>query len=452
MSKNICVVGGGYVGLVTSACLAEVGHSVVCVDSDQNKIKTLKMGQIPIHEPGLSELVAKNRERGNLSFSDSIASGMNCPGGPAEVVFIAVGTPPRADGSADLTSVEAVAREVAKNLKGYTVVVDKSTVPVKTGEWVFKTIQRFNKSGHDCDVASNPEFLAEGTAVNDFLHPDRIVFGVASKRAEDVMRAVYAPIPGPVLVTDIESAELIKHASNSFLATKISFINAVSILCEKVGADVSLVAQGMGLDKRIGPSFLKAGIGFGGFCFPKDLEAFRWISKQCGYDFDLLRNVQEINEFQKEWVLRKLEKELWNLEGKTVAILGLSFKPHTDDLRFAPSLEIIEKLIQRQVKVRACDPVAGSKAESLKGRIHLAKDAYDASIGADAVVLVTEWPEYRELNFGKLREIVHQPVFLDGRNVYDPAFVRREGFVYYGVGRGTRLTERSGKEAICAYS
>lgn len=450
MRVNVCVVGGGYVGLVTSACLAECGHFVVCVDSDKAKVDTLLSGNLPIHEPGLKELVEKHRSLGNLFFTTAISSGMNFQGRVSSVVFIAVGTPPKSDGSADLTSVESVAREVAKNLLGYTVVVDKSTVPVKTGEWVYKTIQRFNRSGHDCDVASNPEFLAEGTAVKDFLHPDRIVLGVKSKRAEEVLRAVYAPIGGTVLVTDVESAELIKHASNSFLATKISFINAVSVLCEKVGADISLVAQGMGLDKRIGPSFLRAGIGFGGFCFPKDLEAFRWISKQCGYDFDLLRVVQEINEFQKDWVIRHLEKELWNLEGKTVAILGLSFKPDTDDLRFSPSMEIIEKLLKRHVALRVCDPVSAGKAEILKQKVFVAKDAYEAAIGSDAVVLMTEWSEYKQLDFSKLRGLVHQPIFLDGRNVYDPEIVRRAGFVYRGVGRGHRLGEKMENEGVCA--
>ena len=286
---EICVVGTGYVGLVTGTCLAELGHRVVCVDSDKKKLSSLKAGKIPIYEPGIEKLFHKNIKEKRLSFAGSVQEGMNQGKRRAKVVFIAVGTPPRADGSADLSAVEAVAETVAKSMKDYTVVVDKSTVPVETGEWVARTIARFNKSGVPYDVVSNPEFLSEGSAVNDFLHPDRIVLGVASKRAEAVMRAVYAPIKSTVLVTDVKSAELIKHASNSFLATKISFINAVSALCEKVGADVTKVALGMGLDRRIGPQFLRAGIGFGGFCFPKDLEAFYWISKQKGYEFSCSR-------------------------------------------------------------------------------------------------------------------------------------------------------------------
>ena len=434
---NVCVVGSGYVGLVTGTCLAELGHRVVCVDSDPRKLASLKAGKIPIYEPGLEELFARARKRGLLSFAGSVKEGLSHKGHRAEVVFIAVGTPPRADGSADLSAVETVAEEVARTMTDYTVIIDKSTVPVETGDWVSKTVSRFNKRGVPDDVVSNPEFLSEGTAVKDFLHPDRIVLGVTSPRAERVMRQVYEPIKAPVLVTDVKSAELIKHASNSFLATKISYINAVSVLCEKVGADITQVAHGMGLDKRIGPLFLRPGVGFGGFCFPKDLEAFHWISKQKGYDFQLLTAVKEINEHQKAWVLRKLEETLWNLEGKTVALLGLAFKPETDDMRFAPSVDIIRMLKQRNVRVRAADPVAVSRAKALpalKGVV-FCKDAYECVKGADALALVTEWSQYRELDWKRILKLMRVPIVLDGRNLYDPARLRKAGFTYCGVGR-----------------
>ena len=436
-SLNLCVVGAGYVGLVTGACLADIGHRVVCVDSDPKKLKALKAGKVPIHEPGLDEVFRRVVKSGRLRFAGSVVEGLDFRGRRAEVVFIAVGTPPRHDGSADLSAVEAVAETVAKHMSAYTVIVDKSTVPVETGEWVSRTVQRFNKSGTPYDVVSNPEFLSEGSAVKDFLHPDRVVLGVSSPRAEAVMRAVYAPLKAPVLVTDVKSAELIKHASNSFLATKISYINAVSALCEKVGADVQMVAKGMGLDRRIGPMFLNAGIGFGGFCFPKDLEAFYWISKQKGYDFQMLKAVKEVNELQKGWIARKIEEKLWNLEGKTVALLGLAFKPNTDDMRFAPSIDVVRQLKARGVKLRAFDPVSASRAKELpefKG-VHFAKDEYDALKGADALAVVTEWPRFRDLDLKRAKKLMRTAVLLDGRNVFDPAAARRLGFDYAGVGR-----------------
>lgn len=432
---DICVVGAGYVGLVTGACLAEIGHRVVLVDSDRAKLRQLRAGRCPIYEPGLEDLLKRHRRSGRLAFADSVKSGMSHRGRRAEVVFIAVGTPPRADGSADLSAVEAVAAEVARAMRDYTVVVDKSTVPVETGEWVKRTIERVNGKGVPYDVTSNPEFLSEGTAVKDFLHPDRIVLGVSSPRAEKLLREVYAPIKAPVLVTDVKSAELIKHASNSFLATKISFINAVSRLCEAVGADVNLVAQGMGLDRRIGPHFLRAGLGFGGFCFPKDLEAFRWIAKKKGYDFRLLKEVQDINESQRDWVLRGVEELLWNLEGKRVAVLGLSFKPNTDDLRFAPSLKIIESLLERGVRVAAYDPVAMPKAKALLRGVEFAKDAYAAARGADCAALVTDWPHFQSLDLKRVRGLMRNPILLDGRNLFDPAKARALGFQYRSVGR-----------------
>jgi len=434
-THDICVIGSGYVGLVTGVCLAELGHRVVCVDSDRAKVRTLKAGKLPFHEPGLAPLLLKNMKAKRLTFAHSIAEGVNPKGRRAAVAFIAVGTPPRHDGSADLSAVEAVAAEVARAMKDFTVIVDKSTVPVETGAWVEKTVKRVNKRGIPFEVASNPEFLAEGSAVEDFLHPDRIVIGVSTPRAEKVLREVYAPLEAPILVTDVKSAELIKHASNSFLATKISFINAVSRVCEAVGADVTMVARGMGLDKRIGPSFLRAGIGFGGFCFPKDLEAFYWISKQKGYDFQLLKAVADVNETQRSWVLRQVESELWNLPGKKVGLLGLAFKPHTDDLRFAPSLDIVKALQAHGVAVTVHDPVAMDKAKRLLKGVRFAKDAYDCAKGVDALVLVTEWPEYKEMDLPRVARTMNNPVLLDGRNVFDPAAVRKLGFVYRSVGR-----------------
>ncbi|MBI3553443.1 MAG: UDP-glucose/GDP-mannose dehydrogenase family protein [Elusimicrobia bacterium] len=434
---SVCVVGSGYVGLVTGTCLAELGHHVVCVDSDAKKLASLKAGKVPIYEPGLPELFKKNVKAGRLRFAPSVKDGMEGKGWRAQLVFIAVGTPPRPDGSADLSAVEKVAEEVARNLKDYTILIDKSTVPVETGEWVAKTVSRINKKHVPCDVVSNPEFLSEGSAVQDFLKPDRIVLGVSSARAEKVMRELYAKVEAPVLVTDVKSAELIKHASNSFLATKISYINAVASLCEKVGADVAQVAHGMGLDRRIGPMFLRAGIGFGGFCFPKDLEAFHWIAKQKGFDFHLLKAVKEINEQQKAWVIRRIEENLWNLEGKTVALLGLAFKPHTDDLRFAPAVDIVRMLHERRVRIRATDPVAMARAKAsseLKGVV-FCKDAYACAKGADALVLVTEWPQYKDLDFKRVSKLMRNPLVLDGRNLYDPQKLRRLGFTYRGVGR-----------------
>lgn len=432
---NICVVGAGYVGLVSGACLAEVGHRVVCVDSDHSKIKMLEKGVMPIYEDDLERVVKKNVKAGRLHFAGSIKDGMHHGGHRAEAVFIAVGTPPREDGSADLSAIEKVSEQVALNMTDYTVIVEKSTVPVATCDWINKTVKRHNKRNIPFDVASNPEFLREGTAVWDFLEPDRVVVGVSSKQAEDLMRRVYKPIKGPLVITSVKSAELIKHASNSFLSTKISFINAVANVCEKTGANVEDVARGMGLDKRIGASFLKAGIGFGGFCFPKDLEAFYWLSSQVGYDFALLKTVKDINEGQKMWLIKKIEEELWNLEGKTVALLGLAFKPETDDMRFAPSIDIIRELLKRGAKVRGYDPVSQENARKTIKGIYFAKDAYDCVRDVDCVCLVTEWKEFAALDQKKLMAAVKHQIMIDGRNLYDPAKMRELGWTYKSVGR-----------------
>ncbi len=433
MKKEIAVIGSGYVGLVTGACLAEIGHNVVCVDKDKKKIKTLLKGQIPIYEPGLDEVVRKNRKAGRLTFVDNIEAGLK----KAEGIFIAVNTPPLPNGEADLSYVEAVAREVAQNMKRYTIVIEKSTVPVETGEKIKQTMRLYGNGKGDFDVVSNPEFLREGSAMQDFLKPDRIVFGVESKRAETFMRELYAPLKATMIVTDIKSSELIKHSSNSFLAMKISFINAVAQVCERVGADVTRVAEGMGFDSRIGRSFLNAGLGFGGSCFPKDLRAYIHMAETAGYNFELLKVVQRINEEQKLWVVEKLKKSLWNLRGKTIGLWGLSFKSETDDLRNAPALDIIGHLQQSGCHVQAYDPVSMEKARPLLKNVKLCKNAYEVAKGADAVVLVTEWAEFKNLDLQKVKSLVRTPVFLDGRNIYNPKVVAALGFQYHGVGRAT---------------
>jgi len=433
---NICIVGAGYVGLVSGACLSEIGHRVVCVDSDPKKIAMLKKGVMPIYEDDLARVVKKNVKAGRLFFANSIKDGMHHDGHRAEAIFIAVGTPPRDDGSADLSAIERVAEEIAHNMSDYTVIVEKSTVPVETCEWINKTVTRHNKRHIPYDVASNPEFLREGTAVWDFLKPDRVVLGCPSKECEAVMRKIYKAMKGaPILVTDVKSAELIKHASNSFLATKISYINAVAQICEKTGADVEMVAKGMGMDKRIGMSFLKAGIGFGGFCFPKDLEAFYWLSHRKGYDFELLKTVKTINEQAKLWTVKQVQEELWNLEGKTVAMLGLAFKPETDDMRFAPSIDIAEEFKRLGAKVRGYDPVSQENAKGVIKDIYFAKDAYDCVTGADCVCLVTEWAEFGKLNMKKVLGLLKHPILIDGRNLYVPEVMREMGFTYKSVGR-----------------
>ena len=430
--KKICVVGCGYVGLVTGACLAEIGHHVICIDNDKKKYEALKNGQIPIYEPGLDKLVKRNVARKRLSFGQWIAEAMS----DATVVFIAVGTPPQADGSADLTYIESVAHGIAQHLKEYTVVVEKSTVPVETGEQVERTIARYNQKKIPFDMVSNPEFLREGTAIEDFLHPDRIVLGVKTKRAEKIMREIYAPLKAKtILVTDLKSAELIKHASNSFLATKISFINSVSRICEMVGADATQVAEGMGLDPRIGRAFLKPGIGFGGFCLPKDLEAFHYISKKVGYEFDLLRVVIEVNEAQRAHFVKMIEKALWVLKGKTIGLWGLAFKPHTDDIRFAPALDIIERLQSQGAKIKVYDPVAMEKAKTVLNDVEFCKDAYAAATGADCLALVTEWPQFKSVNFTRLKKLMTNTVIVDGRNLYEPSRMRALGFDYRSMGR-----------------
>ena len=434
---KVCVIGSGYVGLVTGSCLAEIGHTVTCVDSDERKIEMLRGGTIPIFEPGLEEVVARNCTEGRLRFSQSIPDGMQ----GAQVVFICVGTPPTASGEADLSFVEAVSTAVAHELADYTVIVEKSTVPVRTGERVKQTITRNNVNNVEFDVVSNPEFLREGSAVGDFLAPDRIVVGAETERAAAVMRELYEPIAKkhprkvPIIITDVNSAELIKHASNSFLALKISYINAVSQICELSGADVGKVAEGMGLDKRIGKGFLSAGAGFGGSCFPKDVAAFRQIAGELGYEFGLLKEVLDINELQKLLPVKKAKQALWVLKDKTIAVLGLAFKPNTDDIREAPALCCIRELLKENAKVRACDPQAVEGTREVFPDITYCENAYDCVEGADAVLLMTEWDEFAKLDLPKVLRLMKHPIFIDGRNLFDPQQMHEVGFEYYSIGR-----------------
>ncbi len=428
---KIGIIGSGHVGLVTGACFAEMRHEVVCIDADVRKIAMLKKGKTPIYEPGLTELVQKNYKAKRLSFSTDIALAVR----RTEILFVCVGTPPKDNGDADLTAVEGVSRQIAKLMTSYRLIVEKSTVPVETGEWVYKTIKNSQPKPIDFDVASNPEFLREGSAVQDFLKPDRVVVGVKSRRAEKILRALYKPLNVPILVTDIKSAELIKHASNSFLSAKISFINLVSKMCDAVGADVQQVSQGMGLDRRIGPSFLNAGIGFGGFCFPKDLSAFIRMMDKHGVDSGLLKQVSEINESQKRYFVEKIGKQLWNLKGKTLGVLGLSFKADTDDMRFAPSIDIIRALLKEGAKIKAYDPQAMPIAKEELPEITFAKNAYEAARDADALLILTEWSEFKDLDFSKMKKLLRQPVIFDGRNLFERQMLEKLGFEYFAVGR-----------------
>jgi UDPglucose 6-dehydrogenase len=430
---KIAVIGAGYVGLVTAACLADLGNDVICNDIDSKKISKLNRGMIPIYEPGLDDLIKRNRRERRLKFTTNLKSSV----GSSEIIFIAVWTPPKDSGEADLTHIEAVAKDVARYMRSYHLVVEKSTTPVETGTWIKKTLEAYAHKGVKFDVASNPEFLREGSAIGDFMHPDRIVIGVESKKAESILKELYRPLGAEIIVTSINSAEIIKHASNSFLATKISFINAVANICEKAGADVEEVARGMGLDRRIGRSFLDAGIGFGGFCFPKDIEAFIHISEKLGYNFELLKSVKRINEAQRLLLVKKIEKAVWNIKGKTIGILGLAFKPNTDDMRFAPSLTIIEKLKQEGAHIKAYDPQSMGKARQLSGfkGVKFCKAPYEAVKGADCAVVVTEWNEFKELDLKKVKKLMRQPVIVDGRNIYEPKKMKELGFRYSCIGR-----------------
>lgn len=426
---NISIVGTGYVGLVTGICFAKLGHKVTCIDNDKDKIEKLNKGIIPIYEPGLKEIL--EQFKGNIKFMEDVKQGVK----DSECIFIAVGTPPKESGDADLSAIENVTEQIAEIMNDYKLIVGKSTVPVQTGKRIKQVMNLRIKKGVPFDVASNPEFLREGSAVHDFLHPDRVVIGLDSKRAEKILTEIYKPLSAPIVVTDIESAEIIKHASNSLLATKISFINAVSVICELSGADIKKVSEGIGLDTRIGKTFLDAGIGFGGFCFPKDLRAFKHISEKLGYEFALLDDVEKINEDMKKRFVEKIEDVLWNLNGKTIGILGLSFKPNTDDMRYAPSIDIINRLQKEGAKIRAYDPQAMNKAKLILKKIQFCKDPYKVVENANCLALLTEWEEFRDIDLKKMYAIMKTPIIVDGRNLFDRQEVEKIGFIYRGIGR-----------------
>jgi len=454
---RIAVVGSGYVGLVAGACFADLGHDVVVVDNDHEKLAALKAGHVPIHEKFLPELLSRHHGQ-RLTFSDDLQAAVRA----SAAVFVAVGTPPTDSGDADLSYVESVAREISGAINDYTIVVEKSTVPVYTSEWVRKIIQRNGADPELFDVASNPEFLREGTAVTDFLFPDRIVVGADSERCAKVLREIYAPlsdgsyykqpdtipqpdraqIPPPLIVTSAKSAELIKHASNAFLAMKISFINAVASICESVGANVQQVREGLGTDSRIGPRFLNPGIGYGGSCFPKDLMAFRSVARECGYEFRLLDEVIRINEDQRQRFLRKVRNALWTLRGKRLGVLGLAFKGGTDDIRESPAILLIQSLVLEGCKVTAYDPAAMDRARDvLQANVDFVTNSYDAANGADALLILTEWEEFASLDLRELNARLRYPIVIDGRNLYDPQVMLANGFTYYSVGRAPALPE-----------
>lgn len=467
---KIAVIGSGYVGLVAAACFAEIGHQVVSIDNDASKIDMLQNGGVPIHEEFLPELLARHRNK-SLTFSTDLPNSVRA----SEAIFIAVGTPSTEHGEADLSYVEQVSREVAGAISEYKIVVEKSTVPVFTSNWV-RRVMLLDGADHDhFDVASNPEFLREGTAVGDFLYPDRIVVGADTERCASLLRAIYEPltsgayykreniipnvtgakVPPPIIVTSTKSAELIKHASNAFLATKISFINAVANICEAVGADIKEVCEGIGTDSRIGRRFLNPGIGYGGSCFPKDLKAFSSVARETGYEFRLLQEVMQINNEQRSRFLRKVRNALWTLKGKRLAVLGLAFKGGTDDIRESPAIEIVKALLKEGCGVRVFDPAAAERSSEVlpaEGVIYC-KSAYEAANGADALLILTDWPEFAHLDLPRLKAALTYPIVVDGRNLHDPAEMAANGFIYASVGRAdvqpsvTRPLQKNGKLA-----
>jgi UDPglucose 6-dehydrogenase len=428
---KLTIIGTGYVGLVSGTCFAEVGHHVICVDNDANKVKMLQAGGIPIYEPGLEELVKKNVAAGRLTFTNSTAEGVQ----KSDVIFIAVPTPPQPDGSVDLSYIERVARDIAAAMTSYKIVVDKSTVPVKTGEKVTETIKRYCTAKVEFDVVSNPEFLREGFAVGDLMNPDRVVIGVSSQRPAAAMRDIYTPFKAPIIVTDINSAELIKHAANSFLALKISYINAIATVCEAAGANVQEVAHGIGLDERIGRRFLNAGIGFGGSCFPKDLSAFIKISEQVGYEFKLLKEVQRINSDQMDRFVKKITDTLWVLKDKKIGVLGLAFKQNTDDVRSSPAIDLCQRLLKDGATLRVHDPKAMDKTKALLPNVTYVDDMNDVAQGCDALVVATEWEEFKQLDLAQAKAGLTAPIMFDGRNLFDPKEMEKLGWIYKSVGR-----------------
>ncbi len=465
MSKpvSICVIGSGYVGLVAAVCFAEIGHQVTCVDNDEARVKHLCGGGVPIFERHLPELLAKHRGRGVVFTADLSAAVEQC-----EAVFIAVGTPQGDTGAADLSYVEAVVSQIARSINGYKVIVEKSTVPVYTNEWIRRVLHRNGVTPESFDVASNPEFLREGTAVIDFLHPDRIVVGADSERAAEVLRRIYLPLTGgsyysqqdslpgaccmqcsaKILVTSAQSAEIIKHASNAFLAMKISFINAVANLAETVDADIEDIAAGIGMDSRIGAKFLSAGLGYGGSCFPKDVAAFHWVAQQQGVDFQLLQEIRRVNDAQRDIFFNKVRAALWTLRGKRLAALGLAFKGDTDDIRDSPAIEVIKKLLEAGAIITAYDPAAMERAKEAlppSEKLNYAADVYEAAKDADAVLILTDWKEFAELDLKRLNQAVRFPIVIDGRNLYKPQRMKDNGFTYVSMGRPASYQALQGK-------
>ncbi len=433
---KIAVIGTGYVGLVGGAGLADFGNEVTCVDQIQEKIDRLKLGEIPFYEPGLSEVVTRNVKEGRLSFTTDLGAAIR----DNDVIFIAVGTPEGEGGAVDLAQVDAVARDIGKHMTGYRVIVQKSTVPVGTARRVSKIIRDSQRGSFEFDAVSNPEFLREGSAVEDFMRPDRVVVGADTEKAMEVLRSIYAPLylnRTPIVETSPESAELIKYASNAFLATKISFINEIANLCERVGADVQVVSYAMGLDNRIGPKFLHAGAGYGGSCFPKDTKALVRIAEAAGSEARIVDAAVRVNREQKARMVDKVvDAAGGSVSGKTIGLLGLSFKPNTDDMRYAASIVLVEGLLERGARVRAFDPVAAANAREIMPGIEYVDDRYDAADGAHVLVIITEWNEFRQLDFDRLREIMAEPVIVDLRNIYEPRDVEAHGFRHVGVGRG----------------
>ncbi len=440
--RNIAIVGSGYVGLVTGTCFAELGNRVTCVDNDASKIERLEAGEIPFYEPSLGELVARNVQAGRLAFTTDVARATR----ESEIIVIAVGTPMRADGHADLSAVRAVAREIGLALDGPKIVVSKSTVPVETGEMISSIIREHATAPHPVSVVSNPEFLREGSAVADFLKPDRIVIGTDDPEAERVMRDLYAPLEAPLVVTDVRTSEMIKYAANAFLATKISFINEIANICELLGVDVRTVGRGIGYDQRIGTLFLNPGIGYGGSCFPKDVRALEQLAVEREYQAPLLHAVELVNRHQVERTVVKLERELGRLQGQVIAVLGLSFKPNTDDIRDSPAINVVRRLLDRGALVRAHDPIANEHARRAVGaEVTFCAEMYEAVRGADAVLLATEWNEFRSLDFARCAAAMRGRVLIDGRNIFDPEKVRAAGLRYVGVGRGSQRRENGRK-------
>jgi UDPglucose 6-dehydrogenase len=432
---DLSIIGSGYVGLVTGACFADVGHNVICVDNDPRKVEALQAGKVPIFEPGLEEVIQRNVSARRLRFTGSIQEGVD----NSQIVFIAVPTPQQPSGEVDLSFIEKVAREIAGVLTDYRVIVDKSTVPVKTGEKVAESIKRYNRHGAKFDVVSNPEFLREGCAIADLMHPDRIVIGAQSEHAIDLMKKVYEPFMAPILVTDINSAELIKHAANSFLALKISYINAVSAICEASGADVEKVADGIGMDRRIGRNFLNAGIGYGGSCFPKDIAAFITISEQLGVPFNLLKEVQRINGTQKERFLKTIRETLWVLREKKIAVWGLTFKPDTDDIRSSVAIDLVADMLREGAQVTAYDSKGMERAREVKeiAGVKFASSAIEAIEGAEALIIATEWKEFANVDLSVIKEKMATPIIFDGRNMFDPETMGQLGFQYHSIGRSS---------------